>query len=292
MKKKAGLVLILAAAAVAAASVYLLCGAPQFSVDATKTPARKIDPGPKEITIRNVTKETVRYALQEQEPGANVKPRTRTLAIGAIDRFPAVQTVSVTYKKDGRDVSYSLYPGRPYSFRYDRAGAIDIYQGAHGRADAEDLAPWVPTPPEVIVKMMDMAQVNKNSIVYDIGCGDGRIVLYAAKAFGAHGVGIDIDPVRIDECKANAKRDRVENLVKFILADATKIDISKATVVALYLLPESNELLRPKFEKDLKPGTLVVSHNYVVPGWDAKEIGNATVIDLEKIEHSVFLYKK
>ncbi len=290
MKKKTGLVLILAAAAVIMASVYLLCGVPQFSVDAAKTPIRKIDPGPKEITIRNVTKETVRYTLQES--GGNAKPRPRTLAVGAIDRFPAGQTVTVTYKKYGRDVSYSLYPGRPYSFRYDRAGNLDIYQGSHGRADAEDLAPWVPTPPEVIVKMMDMAQVNKNSIVYDIGCGDGRIILYAAKAFGARGVGIDIDPVRINECKANAKRDKVENLVRFKLADATKIDISEATVVALYLLPESNELLRPKFEKDLKPGTLVVSHNYIVPGWDGKEIGNATVIDLEKTEHSIFLYKK
>ena len=290
MKKKTGLVLILAAAAVVAASIYLLCGAPQFSVDATKTPVRKIDPGPKEITIRNVTKDTVRYTLQEQ--GANAKSRSRALAVGAIDRFPAAQTVTVTYKKTGGDISYSLYPGRPYSFRYDRAGALDIYQGSHGRADAEDLAPWVPTPPEVVVKMLDMAQVTKDSVVYDIGCGDGRIVLYAAKAFGAHGVGIDIDPVRIDECKANAKRDKVESLTKFILGDATKMDISKATVVTLYLLPESNELLRPKFEKDLKPGTLVVSHNYVVPGWEEKEIGNATVIDLEKTEHSVFLYKR
>jgi SAM-dependent methyltransferase len=290
MTKKAGLVLILAAAAVAAASAYLLCGVPQFSVDATKTAVRKIDPGPKEITIRNVTKETVHYTIQDQ--GAHAKAKPRILAVGAIDRFPAVQTVTVTYKKYGRDVSYSLYPGRPYSFRYDRAGNLDIYQGSHGRADAEDLAPWVPTPPEVIVKMMDMARVNKDSIVYDIGCGDGRIILYAAKAFGAHGVGIDIDPVRIDECRANAKRDKVEGLVKFILGDATKMDISKATVVALYLLPESNELLRPKFEKDLKPGTIIVSHNYVVPGWDDKEIENATVIDLEKTDHSIFLYKK
>jgi SAM-dependent methyltransferase len=290
MKKKAGLVLILAAAAVAAASTNLLCLPSQFSVDATKAPVRKIDPGPKEITIRNVTKEAVHYTIQGQE--ANAKARPRTLAVGAIDRFPAAQTVTVTYKKSGKDVSYSLYPGRPYSFRYDRAGALDIYQGSHGRADAEDLAPWVPTPPEVMVKMLDMAQVNKNSIVYDIGCGDGRIVLYAAKAFRAHGVGIDIDPVRIDECKANAKRDKVESLVKFILGDATKMDISKATVVTLYLLPESNELLRPKLEKDLKPGTLVVSHNYVVPGWEEKEISSATVIDLEKTEHSVFLYKR
>jgi SAM-dependent methyltransferase len=290
MKTKAGRILLIAAAVVALASTYLLCGVQKFSVDATKTPVRKIDPGPKEITIRNVTKAAVQYAITAQTEKA--KPRSRTLAVGAIDRFPAVQTVTVTYKKYGRDVTYSLYPGKPYSFRYDRAGNIDIYQGSHGRADAEDLAPWVPTPPEVLVKMMDMAQVNKDSIVYDIGCGDGRIVLYAAKAFGARGVGIDIDPVRIDECKANAKRDKVEHLVKFKLADATKIDISEATVVSLYLLPESNELLRPKFEKDLKPGTLVVSHNYIIPGWDAKEIANSTVIDLEKVEHSIFLYKK
>jgi predicted O-methyltransferase YrrM len=290
MNRKTGLVLLLSALAVIAVSSQLLCGPPQISLDAAKNPVRKIDPGPKEITIRNVTKAEVRYTIQGAEAGA--KNKVRKLAAGAIDRFPATQTVTVTYQKDGRDVSYSLYPGRPYSFRYDRAGALDIYQGSHGRADAEDLAPWVPTPPEVIVKMLDMAGVNKDSVVYDIGCGDGRIVLYAALAFKARGVGIDIDPVRIDECKANAKRDKVEHLVKFLLGDATKMDISKATVVALYLLPESNELLRPKFEKNLKPGTLVVSHNYVVPGWESKEIGTATVIDLEKTEHSVFLYRK
>ena len=290
MSKKTGLILIITAAIIAASSLYLVCGSPQISVDATKKPARKIDPGPKEITVRNVTKAAVQYTITES--GSQAKPRSRTLAVGAIDRFPAVQTVTVAYKKYGRDVTYSLYPGQPYSFRYDRAGNIDIYQGSHGRADAADLAPWVPTPPEVVVKMMDMAKVDKRSVVYDIGCGDGRIVLYAAKAFGARGVGIDIDPVRIDECKANVKRDKLENLVKFKLADATKIDISEATVVALYLLPESNELLRPKFEKNLKPGTLVVSHNYIIPGWEAKEIDTATVIDLENVEHSVFLYKK
>jgi hypothetical protein len=290
MKRRTGLILLLALAAAGTASYFLLSGGTQFTVDATKQAPRKIAPGPKEITIRNVTKEAVSYALQNGD--GKEKPRPRTLAVGAIDRFPALQTVTVTYKTSGRDMSYSLFPGKPYSFRYDRAGTIDIWQGSHGRADAEDLAPWVPTPPEVVVKMMEMAKVNKDSVVYDIGCGDGRIVIYAAKTFGCRGVGIDIDPVRIDECKANAKRSKVENLVRFKQADATKVDISEATVVALYLLPESNELLRPKFEKELKPGTYVVSHNYIVPGWDKKELTSATVVDLEKTEHSVFLYQK
>jgi len=292
MTKTTGRVLILAAviAAAGAAYVFLLHGGPQFVIDATKEPARKIAPAADEITIRNVTKETVSYTLQDS--GSNAKPRSRSLAVGAIDRVPASQVVTITYKKYGRDVSYSLYPGKPYSFRYDSSSAIDIWQGSHGRADAEDLAPFVPTPPEVIVKMMDMAKADQNSVVYDIGCGDGRIVIYAAKTFGARGVGIDIDPVRIDECKANAKRAGVQRLVRFMQADATKIDISKATIVSTYLLPESNELLRPKFEKDLKPGTVVVTHNYTVPGWDAKLIETATVVDLEKTEHVVYLYKR
>jgi len=105
-------------------------------------------------------------------------------------------------------------------------------------------------------------------------------------------VGIDIDPVRIKESKANAKENGVEQLVKFREEDATKTDISPATIVTTYLLPESNELLRPKFERELKPGTLVVTHNYVIPGWEAKEIDSATVTDTEGKSHSVFLYKR
>jgi predicted O-methyltransferase YrrM len=245
---------------------------------------------PKEITIRNVTKNEVTYNLAPA--GSTLKPVEKRLAVGAVERVPTTQTLVVTYKKDGREVSYSLYPGKPYSFRYDSHDLLDIWIGAHGREDAEDLAPFVPTPPEVVSKMLDMAQAGKDSVIYDIGCGDGRIVVAAARKYGAHGVGIDIDPVRIKESKANAKTAGVEKLVKFIEADATKTDISPATIVTLYLLPESNELLRPKFERELKPGTLVVTHNYIVPGWEAKEIDSATVTDPDGKNHSVFLYKR
>ena len=252
--------------------------------------AQKGFPSPKEITIRNVTKDEVTYALLAA--GAMTKPEVKKLAPGAIDRVRAVDTLTITYEKYGREISYSLYPGKPYSFRYDSGGKIDIWQGSHGRGDAEDLAPFVPTPPEVVAKMFELAKADKDSVIYDIGCGDGRIVVYAAKTFGAHGVGIDIDPERIKESKENAKKEGVEKLVKFLLEDATKTDISPATIVTTYLLPESNELLRPKFERELKPGTIIVTHNYIVPGWEGKEIDSATLTDASGTEHTVFLYKK
>jgi len=246
--------------------------------------------GPKEITIRNVTKNPVTYTLAPV--GSNIKPIEKHLAAGAIERVPTAQTLVVAYQKSGREVSYSLYPGKPYSFRGDSSDQLDIWIGAHGREDAEDLAPFVPTPPEVVDKMLELAQASKDSVIYDIGCGDGRIVVAAAKKYGARGVGIDIDPVRIKESKANAKASGVEKLVKFREEDATKTDISPATIVTLYLLPESNELLRPKFERELKPGTLIITHNYIVPGWEDKEIDTATVTDSEGKSHSVFLYKR
>lgn len=246
--------------------------------------------GPKEITIRNVTKDPVTYTLAPV--GSNIKPIEKHLAAGAIERVPTAQTLVVAYQKNGREVSYSLYPGKPYSFRYDSSDQLDIWIGAHGREDAEDLAPFVPTPPEVVDKMLELAKAGKDSVIYDIGCGDGRIVVTAAKKYGSRGVGIDIDPVRIKESKANAKESGVEKLVKFREEDATKTDISPATIVTLYLLSESNELLRPKLERELKPGTLVVTHNYIVPGWEDKEIDSATLTDTEGKSHSVFLYKR
>jgi len=246
--------------------------------------------GPHEITIRNVTKESIAYSLRAY--GSDAKASERNLKPDEIDRYPAPQVIVITYLKYGREVTYSLYPGKPYSFRYSSAGKVDIWVGAHGREDAVDLAPYVPTPPEVLVQMGELGQMNKDSIVYDIGCGDGRIVIYAAKTFGAQGVGIDIDPERIRESKANAKAAHIENLVKFKRADATKVDISEATIVTMYLLPESNEMLRPKLEKELKPGVFVITHNYMIPGWEDKEVTSKIVKDAEGTEHTVFLYRR
>jgi len=289
MNRKFKLILIVSLAFVGVAAFFLLIGMPGENASG-QTDQKYLRVGPKEITIRNVTNDPVTYTLVPT--GTNIKPIERHLAPGAIDRIPTAQTLIVAYQKSGREVSFSLYPGKPYSFRLDSNNLLDIWIGAHGREDAEDLAPFVPTPPEVVDKMLEMVQANKDSVIYDIGCGDGRIVVTAAKKYGSHGVGIDIDPVRIKESKANAKENGVEKLVKFREEDATKTDISPATIVTTYLLPESNELLRPKFERELKPGVLVVTHNYVIPGWEDKEIDSATVTDTEGKSHSIFLYKK
>jgi SAM-dependent methyltransferase len=125
---------------------------------------------------------------------------------------------------------------------------------------------YVPTPPAVVEGMLKLAKVTKNDVVYDLGCGDGRIVIAAAKDFGAEGVGIDIDPERIKEAKQNAAAAGVDGKVQFLQADLFTSDISKASVVTLYLLPSLNVKLMPKLKKELKPGTRIVSHSFDMMG--------------------------
>jgi ribosomal protein L11 methylase PrmA len=132
---------------------------------------------------------------------------------------------------------------------------------------ASSLAPYVPTPQDVVDRMLTLAQVTSADTVYDLGCGDGRIVITAAKKYGAHGVGVDIDPQRIAEATANAKQAGVEHLVEFKLQDARTVDLSPATVVTLYLLSASNLKLRPKLTHDLKPGARIVSHQFTMGDW-------------------------
>ena len=127
--------------------------------------------------------------------------------------------------------------------------------------------PYVPSPNAVVDAMLKLADVKKSDTVYDLGCGDGRIVIAAAKDYGAHGVGVDINPERIQEARENAKKARVESLVKFEENDLFDADIHDATVVTLYLLPNVNIRLRPKLLRDLKPGTRVVSHSFDLDEW-------------------------
>jgi len=144
----------------------------------------------------------------------------------------------------------------------------------------------------VVDKMLEMANVTKADILYDLGCGDGRIVITAARKYGTRGVGIDLDPERIKESNANAKQAGVKDLVEFSLQDVMKSDISEATVVTLYLLPESNALLRPILEEQLKEGTRVVSHNYYMPDWQSREIAYTEVTSGDGETHTIFVYKK
>ena len=126
---------------------------------------------------------------------------------------------------------------------------------------------YVPTPEAVVEAMLQVANVGKNDIVYDLGCGDGRIPVTAAKKYGATGVGIDIDPQRIKEAKENVAKNNVGDKVTIIQGDLFEQDLSKATVVTLYLLPSLNVKLMPKLMKELKPGTRIVSHAFDMGDW-------------------------
>jgi len=127
---------------------------------------------------------------------------------------------------------------------------------------------YVPTPQELVDVMLGMANIGKDDIVYDLGSGDGRLVITAAKKYGASGIGIDIDPERIGEARENAKKAGVEDKVRFLEQDLFKSDFHDATVVTLYLLEELNLRLRPHIFAQVKPGTRVVSHAFTMGDWE------------------------
>lgn len=129
--------------------------------------------------------------------------------------------------------------------------------------------PYVPTPPPVVEAMLKLANVNPGDFVIDLGCGDGRIVVMAAEKFGARGIGYDLNPQRIAEAKENAKKAGVENRVEFIEKNLFDADISRATVVTLYLLPDVNLRLRPKLLRELRTGARIVSHSFDMGDWKA-----------------------
>ena len=128
--------------------------------------------------------------------------------------------------------------------------------------------PFVPTPQDVVTEMLKLANVTSKDKVYDLGCGDGRIVITAAQKFGAHGVGVDINPERIHEAEQNAKQAGVTEKVQFVENDLFKADIHDATVVTLYLLPSVNLKLKPRLLSELKPGTRIVSHSFDMGEWE------------------------
>ena len=129
---------------------------------------------------------------------------------------------------------------------------------------------YVPTPQKVVDEMLKLAQVQKTDVVYDLGCGDGRIVVSAAK-LGASGVGVDINPERIKEAEENAKAAGVTERVSFRNGDLFALDISPATVVTLYLLPGRLAKLRPKLWAELKPGTRIVAHDFDLGDWKPEQ---------------------
>ena len=151
--------------------------------------------------------------------------------------------------------------------------------------------PYVPTTDEAVKAMLKLADVKSSDIVYDLGCGDGRIVIAAAKEYGAHGVGVDINPVRIAEAKENAKKAGVENLVRFEENDLFDADIHEASVVTLFLLSSVNLKLRPKLLNDLKPGTRIVSNTFDMGDWKPdRELRVGDPVEGFSLSHKLFLW--
>jgi SAM-dependent methyltransferase len=146
---------------------------------------------------------------------------------------------------------------------------------------------FVPTPPEVVDKMLEMAEVKKDDLVYDLGCGDGRIVVAAAKKYGCKAIGYDIDPRRVKESLQNVAKNNVGHLVRIEQKDIFTLDLSKANVITLYLLPELNVKLIPQLEK-LKPGSRIVSHDFAMRGVEPDKVVTLTT-DGEN-EHTVYLW--
>ena len=154
----------------------------------------------------------------------------------------------------------------------------------------QSLAPYVPSPPEVVDRMLALAAVTKADVVYDLGCGDGRIPIAAAKKYGARGVGLDIDARRIEESRANARAAGVDHLVEFRQEDVMTADVSRATVVTLYLLSSSNAKLRPILTKQLRPGARIVSHAFSMgPAWPADQVDQFTTAIGDEI--TLYLWK-
>jgi SAM-dependent methyltransferase len=142
--------------------------------------------------------------------------------------------------------------------------------------------PYVPTPEHVVEEMLKAANVGKNDVIYDLGCGDGRIVITAAQKYGSRGVGIDISEDRIKESNANAQKAGVTDRVKFLQQDLFQTDLREATVVTLYLLPDVNRRLRPKLFRELKPGTRVVSHAFDMGDWNPEKVIKVPGSDRER----------
>ncbi|MCS7014501.1 MAG: methyltransferase domain-containing protein [Gemmatales bacterium] len=145
---------------------------------------------------------------------------------------------------------------------------------------------FVPTPQPVVERMLELAKVTKADVVYDLGCGDGRIVVTAAKKYGCKAVGFDIDPVRVKESLENVRKNGVEDLVKIEQKDIFTLDLSGASVITLYLLTSLNEKLVPQLQK-MKPGSRIVSHSFEIPGYEPDKVER---VNADGFERTVYLY--
>ncbi len=156
----------------------------------------------------------------------------------------------------------------------------------------EKLAPFVPSPEAVVEKMLKLAEVKAGDTVYDLGCGDGRIIIMAAQKFGANSLGVELDDDLYKQTAERVKELKLQDKVKVIHGDLLQQDLTPATVVTLYLLTSANEKVRPNLEKYLKKGSRVVSHDFEIPGWKAEKTQGVGEDESEFRQHTLYLYRR
>jgi tRNA G37 N-methylase Trm5 len=168
-----------------------------------------------------------------------------------------------------------------------RAGQIGVAWAQD--LESKKIVPYVPTPQDVVERMLDIAGVKKGDVVYDLGCGDGRIVVTAAKKYGVKAIGFEIDPERIKESHENIQKAGVEKLVEIRQKDILTVELSGATVLTMYLLPDVNLRLRPAIQKQMKPGARIVSHDFDMGDWKPER--TERVKDSSGWDHTIYLWR-
>ena len=163
-----------------------------------------------------------------------------------------------------------------------------LAQAARDSDEGKKIVPYVPTPQEVVERMLELAGVKKGDVVYDLGSGDSRIVVTAAKKYGVKAIGFEIDPERIKESHENIKKAGVGNLVEIRQQDIRTVDLSQASVLTMYLLPEVNLMIRPNIWKQMKPGSRVVSHDFDMGDW--KPLKTESIKDSSSWDHTLYLW--
>lgn len=153
---------------------------------------------------------------------------------------------------------------------------------------AENLGPPIPTPQTIVERMLEAAHVHAGDLVYDLGSGDGRILITAAQKYGARAVGIEIDPDQVEKARQRIHRLGLDDRVSVVHGSALRADLSSADVVTLYFLTSTNEKLKPNLEKCLRPGTRVVSNQFPIKGWKASE---AVIVKVGAVEHTIYVYR-
>lgn len=150
------------------------------------------------------------------------------------------------------------------------------------------LAPFVPTPPDVVERMLKLANTGGDDFVFDLGCGDGRVLIAAALKYGARGFGVDAEPYRVSESQENAKAAGVDHLITIRLQDAITVDLSEATVIMFYLVQWSTDKLKELIQSQAKPGTRIVSHSFPMTGWEPTKCEE--LVDSSGVTHKIFLW--